>query len=256
MSATLSYTCPECQTQLRGPAELQGKKGRCKHCGHVFVLKAPPAPKAAAPKAKPAPAKGKPAPPPAKAPAPPPKAAEDNDSAGEGVYGFMSEEAAVQSYTEQPEAARSGGAQSYNAADRNPYGVTDLDLTPRCPFCAKEMLSEEAIICVHCGYNTQTRSMGATKRTYANTGRDIFLWLLPGILCVIAALALIGGIVYLWQGLPDPEDPKLKEEWWISFIRPAQVWGSFLAGAMIWAAGLFAVYRLILHPTPPEVEKK
>src|SRR5262249_12001216 len=37
----------------------------------------------------------------------------------------------------------------------NPYGVTTLDLTPRCPHCANEMVSEEAIICVYCGYNTQ-----------------------------------------------------------------------------------------------------
>jgi hypothetical protein len=82
------------------------------------------------------------------------------------------------------------------------------------------------------------------------------MWVLPGILCIVAILALIGGIIYLWTGMPDPENPKLKDEWWISFIRPAQVWGSFLAGFLIWGAGMFAVYRLIMHPTPPEKEKK
>ena len=41
--------------------------------------------------------------------------------------------------------------------DANPYGVTALDTAPRCPDCANEMESEDAIICLHCGYNSRTR---------------------------------------------------------------------------------------------------
>jgi hypothetical protein len=246
----MSFTCPECQTQLRGPADLQGKKGRCKRCGHVFVLRA-----AAAPRPKGPTAKGKPNLPPAKAAAPAPKRPEDSDP-GEGIYGFQSDEQAIASYNAPAEGSSSSKGQSYNAQDRNPYGVTDLDLTPRCPFCAKEMESEEAIICVHCGYNTQTRGMGATKRTYANTGQDIFMWMLPAFGCIAAILALIGGIIYLLKFMPDPENPKLKEEWWVAFIRPAQWWGTIICLFLIFFAGLFAVKRLILQPTPPEMEKK
>jgi hypothetical protein len=248
MPAIMSFTCPECQTQLRGPAELQGKKGRCKRCGHVFVLRAGAVPGARGPVPR-----TKPAPPAAKAPAP--KRPEDSDR-GEGIYGFQSEEETLASYNAPGEESSSAKGKSYSEQDRNPYGVTDLDLTPRCPFCAKEMESEEAIICVHCGYNTQTRSMGATKRTYANTGQDIFMWMLPGFGCILAIAALIGGIVYLLKFLPDPENPKLQEEWWIAFIRPAQWWGTIISLFLIFFAGSFAVKRLILHPTPPETEKK
>jgi hypothetical protein len=167
----------------------------------------------------------------------------------------MTEEKVVESFTAKPVASSSKG-QSYSDQDRNPYGVTELDLTPRCPFCAKEMESEEAIICVHCGYNTQTRSMGATKRTFANTGQDIFMWMLPAFGCILAILALAAGVIYLWTSLPNPEDPKVKEEWWKHFIEPAKIWGSIAAGFMAFFAGMFAIKRLVIQPTPPEMEKK
>ena len=69
MATTIVISCPECDKQIKAPAELEGKKIRCKGCGHTFVVRA----SAAAgdgdgPAAKPA--KKKPAPPPAKAKAP------------------------------------------------------------------------------------------------------------------------------------------------------------------------------------------
>ena len=39
----------------------------------------------------------------------------------------------------------------------NPYIVNTTNLAARCPFCAKEMADQNAIICLHCGYNTLTR---------------------------------------------------------------------------------------------------
>src|SRR5437870_3131869 len=42
--------------------------------------------------------------------------------------------------------------------DSNPYQLTTLEETPRCPHCAKEMESPEAVICLHCGFNTRTRT--------------------------------------------------------------------------------------------------
>src|SRR5262249_24478205 len=242
-----------------------------KKCGHVFVLKAPGAGKPAAPvkgaPGKPAVpgAKGKPAAPPTKAPAapakpvPPPKGPDERDDAGPGLYAWQEEETSDQQNADPKKAAAEASSSTqpkYEDVDRNPYGITEIDLAPRCPFCAKEMESAEAIICVHCGYNTQTREMGKTVRTYANTGQETFLWLLPGILCVVAIGCLIGGICYLWLKLPDPNDPKIKEEWWTFSIRPAQVWGSIIGGLMIVGAGLFAFKRLVLNPQPPEKEKK
>jgi DNA-directed RNA polymerase subunit RPC12/RpoP len=270
MAATVSFTCPECKAQLKGPAELQGKKGRCKRCGHTFVLKAsapakaPTQPRPPTTTKTPPPAgKGKPAAPAAKtpsktpaSPSPQPKKPDESDH-GPGTYGWLddgktdwSESAGAQESKDNP------GGVVYHHQDRNPYGVTELDLAPRCPHCAKELESEDAVICLHCGYNTQTRQHGATVRTYANTSGDQFKWLLPGILCVVGILAMIGAICYLWLGLPDPNNEKIKEEWWKEFIRPAQVWGSILAGFFIVGFGRFAVLRLVLYPTPPEMEKK
>jgi DNA-directed RNA polymerase subunit RPC12/RpoP len=251
MTAMISFLCPECKAQLRGPAEMQGKKARCKRCGHTFVLKAAGAAAAAgpAPPAKPTKpaAKGKP---PAKAP--PPKRGADDQDDGPVMYGFKEESSAEAAEQAAPAPEKS----KFMDTDHNPYAVTTLDLTPRCPFCAKEMESAEAIICLHCGYNTRTRAHSTTVRTYANTAGDLLKWLLPGILCVVGILALAGGIIWLWTSLPNPDDPKNKEAGDYFWVRPAQVWGSVVAGFMMFAAGSFAVYRLILHPTPPEVEKK
>ncbi len=62
MAATIVIACPACNKQLKGPADLQGKKVRCKACGHIFSVKAaPPAAAAKSPAktkaAKPSPAK-------------------------------------------------------------------------------------------------------------------------------------------------------------------------------------------------------
>jgi DNA-directed RNA polymerase subunit RPC12/RpoP len=40
MADTILISCPECHKQLRTPAHLQGKKIRCKACGHAFTAKA------------------------------------------------------------------------------------------------------------------------------------------------------------------------------------------------------------------------
>ena len=47
------------------------------------------------------------------------------------------------------------------------------------------MEDAEAIICLTCGYNTQTRTQGRTEKTIANTGGDYVLWLLPGVVDVL-----------------------------------------------------------------------
>ncbi len=252
MAAMISFTCPECKTQLKGPADMQGKKARCKRCSHVFVLQAnaPAAPPPAAPPAArgktprpttPAP-KTSPAKPAAKKPAAPTPEAEPL------TYTFQEE---IENLAEG-----SGGAKSTTPSphgSQNPYGVTDLDLAPRCPFCAQEMDSEEAVICLHCGYNTRTRTLPAVQRTYANTGGEVFLWLLPGIACVVAILTLIGFVCYLWLQL-NPKD--YEKVWYGAFIQPAQIWGSIVSAGISFFCARFAIKRLIFHPTPPEMEKK
>lgn len=136
-----------------------------------------------------------------------------------------------------------------------PYAVTDLDLTPRCPHCANEM-EEGDIICLHCGYNTQTRERFQTRKTIEHTGFDWTLWLLPGILCVITVLIFTGFIIFAWLKFDDYYDDN-KNEWWVgvAFGMFAKIYSTVISLFIIWFAGRFAVKRLILHPRPPEKVK-
>jgi hypothetical protein len=59
VAATIETACPECQKAIKAPADLQGKKIRCKACGHIFLI--PANSKKPAPAAKPAPPAAKPA---------------------------------------------------------------------------------------------------------------------------------------------------------------------------------------------------
>jgi hypothetical protein len=41
MAATAEIVCPECEENLKVPASAFGKRVKCKHCGHAFVVKDP-----------------------------------------------------------------------------------------------------------------------------------------------------------------------------------------------------------------------
>ena len=252
MAAMITFNCPQCKTQLKGPAEVQGKKARCKKCGHVFVLT--PGAGANAP-GKPPGGPAKAATTGAQAGANAPK--KGDSKVGPGMYSFLSDEEAESKIgtVAKPPGSPEPAAHGYDYIDRNPYEVTDLDLAPRCPFCAKEMESADAIICLHCGYNTQTRMRPQVKRTYASTGQERLIWLLPGIVCTIVALAFVAFICYLWLAW-DKDDQKYKDEWYFGAIFPMQIWGTIISAFGIFLAGRFAVIRLVLHPNPPEFEKK
>jgi DNA-directed RNA polymerase subunit RPC12/RpoP len=144
--------------------------------------------------------------------------------------------------------------------EKNPYQITDVSLTYRCPQCAAEMPSQDAIICLNCGYNTQTRQRMRTIKTYAHTPLDWILWLAPGVLCVIAVVLVAGFIVFLWVpvGLPTVH-AKNKDAWWScenDLFNYQQIWGSFIAALGGWVALKFAFKRLVLHPRPPEKYKR
>jgi predicted Zn finger-like uncharacterized protein len=221
MAATLVVSCPECKSQITVPAELAGKKIRCKKCGTTFPVKASPPVKPAGKAAAHVAGKGKAAAPPQKkAAAPPPKQEEEDDFEG----------------------------------GKNPYDVTGLDLAPRCPHCAQEMESAEAIVCLNCGYNTLTREHMGVRKTVARGWGQIFRWLLPGIVCVLAICAIIGGDLYFWFGLEDTwKDMDGEEHKYSLGIR---VWEVIVSAVVMFFLGKFAFKRLILHPLPPEAEKR
>ncbi len=255
MAATIVVTCPKCKNHLKGPAEVQGRKVRCKSCNTVFTAEAdpvkpatPPAPNRSKPTAPPARPAVKPAKTEAKAPAPqaPPKPPDDDANK---PYTFMDEDVAQQIMAKAQAIAPIVGKDAKGMdIDGNPYGVTTLDLTPRCPHCAKEM-DEGDIVCLNCGYNTQTRTHARTQRVYYNSGKDWTLWLLPGILCALAVLGIVGFLVWFeffpsWQW--DPENTN---------HRGVRIWVFVICAFPTFFALRFAIKRLVFHPRPPDVEK-
>jgi DNA-directed RNA polymerase subunit RPC12/RpoP len=136
--------------------------------------------------------------------------------------------------------------------DSNPYGVTHLDLTPRCPFCANEMESEDAVVCLYCGYNTQTRELGKTKKLFKTTGQDHFRWLLPGIACALTIVAIFVGYLYFCLQLPE-----VTKGHWTSFLdhESMRLWLCLMLLAGMWGIGIFVFKRLIIEPRPPEKVK-
>jgi DNA-directed RNA polymerase subunit M/transcription elongation factor TFIIS len=138
--------------------------------------------------------------------------------------------------------------------DRNPLGVKTLDLSPRCPNCANEMASEDAVVCIYCGYNTQTRTVGVTRRLAYHTTKDKILWLLPGIGAALVILLLIFG--QHWVILSFAASHRGESDWVDTWIcnEPISLWLTMIISAVTWGLGLFVFNRLVLHASPPEID--
>ncbi|MBL8799712.1 MAG: hypothetical protein JNM56_37870 [Planctomycetia bacterium] len=186
-------SCPECQKQIKAKPELQGKKVRCKGCGHIFVI---PAATEARPAAKVA-------------------TTEDLES-----YGL--------------------------AADKD-EGVL------RCAHCAKELESADAVICLHCGYNMRTRQRVATVKVEEITPGDRLMWLLPGFLCLVGIVLLIGFDLFYCLVLPKK---LVKSDWEFVTYGGIRLWVVIFTIFIMIFLGRFAVRRLIFQPTPPEQERR
>ena len=128
-----------------------------------------------------------------------------------------------------------------------------MNMGPRCPHCAAEMPSDKAVICINCGYNLQTRSHIATKRTYATTTQDVFAWRLPGF--VTAAVAAVG---IIWLLILTVAPPATDNPAWYSFMGGLwfRIYGGLLSGFVIFWCARFAYSRLIVDNSPPEMEKR
>jgi DNA-directed RNA polymerase subunit RPC12/RpoP len=215
MAGPIIIACPKCKKQIKATEEMRGKKLRCKACEHVFVFAA------ADPRTKPAaPGAIKPAGPDAKKPA----------------------ASNLQARPPAPEE---------DEANPRPYGLTDLDLTPRCPYCTAELESADAVVCLECGYNILTREHLKTTETVETTGWDVFLWLLPGILNTMCFLTC--GVCTVWRSVFYLIEPPLAESHFEASINGCCMLWSVIGS--IWAMyymAKYAIKRLILNPTPPE----
>lgn len=232
MAMSFVIACPECKKQIKVSDALVGKKIRCKECEAVFPVRAPKS--AAGPAKSPA---GKPGAKPAAKPAAT-KPRPDDD-------------APIQLQIDASEDDDAGGSQG-------PVGyvleATD-DHLPRCPFCAKVMESTEAVICIHCGYNTVTRLRGETKKVYEISAGRRFLWLLPGIICLLIVIGLVVLDIFCWLKMKDwAEDSWMQNDDKTWVIRPHAftLYITVALVAVMLAVGKFAFRRLFINNKPPE----
>jgi hypothetical protein len=229
MTATISITCPSCKKRMTGPSAALGKKIKCKACNHVFVAEAEAAPApvgkgAAAPADKGA---AKPAAPPAKSKAPTapaPKADIDKNRMLD------------------PDDSEPGKGYGFEEAPP--------DAVARCPQCAYELESEEAVVCLTCGYNLLTRIRLRTQKTYEMTAMDWIRWYFPTVMAFLGCLACIGFGIFLWTGLVW-----WYGDWWFSHFS-VQVWFTVFACAGAWSSSKFVYKRLRYQPRPPEKIKR
>jgi hypothetical protein len=248
MATTFVIACPECGKQVKVSDAHVGKKVKCKECGAVYPVKAPadagppPAPGKAKPTQAKAPAaKGtqvKPPPAPTKAEVEAPAAPADVPSAG---YRYVDDDEDV------------------NAPKQYALEQTNDGLA-RCPFCAMEMESNEARICLNCGYNTRTRQRPEIKAVYQPTGGEMFLWLLPGILCVLVIIGLAVWYFVFWahiEGWMEDswfEDEKGPPTTYMAGLSPGfcRLYLALLTLALYVPLFRFAIKRLIKNNKPPE----
>lgn len=255
MAETMVSACPKCQTKIRVPESAIGKKIRCKSCENVFVVEIPK--KASVPEAK----------------APAPEAKKAAKPAKQG--------AAEQKKQEQkPEAPMKFADEEGNDDDGKAYGMGADDMPSfRCPQCANELEGPDAILCLECGFNIRTRTIAEKRRVKEITGEDKFYYMLPAFLCILGIFALLGywcfhhfampsDIIDNWDEVVD--DPKMEgksrariiaddriEGWYTMLFHPAiEMPMLFMFLMFSWKMGRFAFKRLVLQPTPPEVEIK
>jgi Zn finger protein HypA/HybF involved in hydrogenase expression len=253
MPAAATVTCPNCHKTFKGRLELDGKKVRCPNCEEAFVVRLGKTLKVdrggaderikAQPSAAGKPARTKAAPPP-----PVPAATADID---------------LNDIPDNPASAAANPAEAITAGrppgfpdmdnpddDDNPYAVTQVDLRARCPNCANPMESEDAVVCLYCGYNTQTRAASRTQKAVELTLGDRLRWLKTGLLAAAGIVLLTAFILFYCLDMHA-----LLAGTWAAFLahESLRMWFTCIALLIMWNLGLIAFRRLILEPTPPDV---
>lgn len=217
MASTITITCPECEKLLKVPSQAEGKKVRCSACDATFIARSDDEDEDDSGRGRPAPAK-------------PPKTGKA-----------------------KPAAKSKKADDDPFSVDTTSFGMVEEYIGRRCPECANA-IGEEDRICLTCGYDTLTRSRARTRKVQHVTGFDITLWLMPGILCALLSLAILGGLAYMWISV----DRGTFGDVWYDFLGSLgmKVYTSVMGLFIVYKAGRFAIRRLIFHPKPPEIELK
>ena len=141
--------------------------------------------------------------------------------------------------------------------DIKAYGVTHEYIGRRCPNCT-EPIDEEQIVCLECGYNNSTRERVRRVKINDTTGGDIFWWLLPGILCVLAVIVLLTLWLLFVFLIKETTFGSEAEDVWYGFLggKGMKIYTGLIALFIIYKCTRFAIKRLITENRPPEVEDK
>jgi Zn finger protein HypA/HybF involved in hydrogenase expression len=214
--AAVSITCPACRKRIKGREEHLGRKIRCPNCQNSFVAEAD-ADEIDAPLAF------------ADDPKPKTKSAKPKPVE------------AVKAAAPEPPVDDSG------------YGIEEVETKARCPNCAELMVDPTAIICIHCGYNTLTRTYGKTRRVYAATTSEIMEHLMPAILFSGIFVALV--LVVLWYNTVVPPMYNGTRFDWVVH-ESLRMWSAMIVVGLLWWFGFYAFKTFALHPLPEEVEKE
>jgi hypothetical protein len=155
---------------------------------------------------------------------------------------------------------------------KNPYGVTETSLIPRCPHCAYELDPPDARICLNCGYDMVRRSRAPSVKAYQRTFGDWFLWLAPGVGSLIGVGLTIGLCIYYHYYLPEQlfdtwaknyeahngdrfetVGKTLDESYLALIFHPGiETWVMVVGIVVTWKFLKFAFKRLVLNFRPPE----
>ena len=214
MAESPIIVCPECDKKFRSKADVRGKKIKCPFCEELFLV--PLGDKAAS-------------------------AAIQDKSKGKAAAS-ASESAPIPLAGDSPE----------EEENDNPYGVTTLDLAPRCPNCANEMESADAVVCLTCGYNTLTREWGKTEKRLGVTAGRHFVYLLPGLISMMCLFGCVTRMLLRDIYLP----------YWVADIpvlnwqdhESVRMWESLFDVAAIFALGRYSYRRFIVKPLPEEIK--
>ena len=239
MPSVTVITCPECDEPLKVPESVFGKKIKCKHCEHAFVAKDPDAgqKKAAVKPSKPGPAAPVKKEPPKPEPEPKPDAA--------APYKFQDDE-----------------DEDAMGAKPKPLGViADGEDIPRCAFCAQELDPPDALVCIHCGFNSQTRVRAESKKVWAPDANDYLNHLGPGVLALLICIAIITLDVICYTNMRDwmtgtflQKDDTGPDGSKGFYIKPGAFITLILAITVMPIIGTarFAIKRLIIDNKPAE----
>jgi hypothetical protein len=174
--------------------------------------------------------------------------------------------------TAEAQAKKAANAPTEEEDAKNPYGVTETSLSPRCPHCAYELDPPDARICLHCGYDMVKRARRPSVKTYEHTFGDYLSWLAPGLACLLAVVLLVGFCIYFHYYLPaamlpPTEADALAKDRMAAFEKDISVsawlfhpgielWIVVVCLFFMWKAGRYAFVRLVLNFRPPEKYKE